>query len=145
MDIPSQMMIGSLESVTPAEETKANSDLDMEEFLYIISNAMSMPSLDGGSGGGGNETDYIGQMVQFGMLDQMQALTETMQTTMLMTQQQQALSMVGKEVSLKTEADQLEKGVVEKVRFDSGYATIQVNGKTYSMNAIVEAGPASAE
>lgn len=146
MDIPSQMMIGSLENVTPAEETKKNSDLDMEQFLYIISNAMSMPSMDGGSGGGGgNETDYIGQMVQFGMLDQMQALTETMQTTMLMTQQQQALSMVGKEVSLKTEEDQLVKGVVEKVRFDSGYATIQVNGKSYSMNNIVEAGPASAE
>lgn len=143
MNVPSQMTIGSLEKVVPENETKKNSDLDMEQFLYIISNAMSMPSLDGGSGGGGGETDYIGQMVQFGMLDSMQELTKTMQTTMLMTQQQQALGMVGKEVSLKTEEDQLVKGVVEKVKFDSGYATIQVNGKTYSLNNIVEVGAAS--
>lgn len=143
MDIPSQMTIGSLENVVPGEETKQNSDLDMEQFLYIISNAMSMPSLDGSSGSGGGETDYIGQMVQFGMLDSMQELTETMQTTMLMTQQQQALGMVGKQVSLKTEEDQLVNGVVEKVRFDSGYATIQVNGKSYSLNNIVEVGEKS--
>ena len=47
MDIPNKMMIGSLSAVQPAEETKQNSDLDMEEFLQIISSAMSMPSFDG--------------------------------------------------------------------------------------------------
>lgn len=141
MIVPPQMTIGSLNQITPEADTKQNSDLDMEQFLMIISKAMSMPSLDGGSGsGGGNETDYIGQMVQFGMLNQMQELTETMQTTMLMTQQQQAVGMVGKQVTLKTDADQLVSGAVEKVRFDNGYATIQVNGAQYSLNSITEVG-----
>ncbi|WP_208558988.1 hypothetical protein [Marinilactibacillus kalidii] len=141
MIIPSQMTIGSLNQLAPDEETKKNSDLDMEQFLTIISKAMSMPSLDGGSGGsGGNETDYIGQMVQFGMLNSMQELTDTMQTTMLMTQQQQAVGMVGKQVTLKTEADQMVSGAVEKVRFDNGYATVQVNGTQYALNNIIEVG-----
>lgn len=138
MNIPSNMMIGSLNAIQPEEQTKQNSDLDMEQFLQIISSAMSMPSFDGGGGGGGSETDYIGQMVQFGMLNAMNDLNETMQTNLLMGQQQQALSLVGKEVTITSEDDQLVMGPVEKVRFDNGYATLQVNGVTYDMNDVIE-------
>lgn len=139
MNIPSNMMIGSLNAIQPEEQTRQNSDLDMEQFLQIISSAMSMPSFDGGGGGGGSETDYIGQMVQFGMLNAMNDLNETMQTNLLMGQQQQALSLVGKEVTITSEDDQLVMGPVEKVRFDNGYATLQVNGVTYDMNDVIEA------
>lgn len=139
MNIPKNMMIGSLDAIQPAEQTKQNSDLDMEQFLQIISSAMSMPSMDGGGGsGGGSETDYIGQMVQFGMLNAMNDLNDTMQTNVLMGQQQQALSLVGKEVVITGEDDQLVTGAVEKVRFDNGYATLQVNGATYDMNDVIE-------
>ncbi|OJF90878.1 FLgD tudor-like domain-containing protein [Alkalibacterium sp. 20] len=139
MNIPNNMMIGSLSAIQPAEETKQNSDLDMEQFLQIISSAMSMPSFDGqGSGGGGSETDYIGQMVQFGMLNAMEDLNKSMQTTVLMSQQQQALGLVGKKVTLASEEAQLVSGPVEKVRFDNGYATLQVNGKTYQLNDVIE-------
>ena len=138
MNIPSNMMIGSLNAIQPEEQTRQNSDLDMEQFLQIISSAMSMPSFDGGGGGGGSETDYIGQMVQFGMLNAMNDLNETMQTNLLMGQQQQALSLVGKEVTITSEDDQLVMGPVEKVRFDNGYATLQVNGITYDMNDVIE-------
>lgn len=138
MNIPSNMMIGSLNAIQPEEQTRQNSDLDMEQFLQIISSAMSMPSFDGGGGGGGSETDYIGQMVQFGMLNAMNDLNETMQTNLLMGQQQQALSLVGKEVTITSEDDQLVMGPVDKVRFDNGYATLQVNGITYDMNDVIE-------
>lgn len=140
MDIPNKMMIGSLKAVQPAEETKQNSDLDMEEFLQIISSAMSMPSFDGQGGGGGSETDYIGQMVQFGMLNAMEDLNGSMQTTMLMSQQQQALGLIGKTVTLGSDEAELITGKVEKVRFDNGYATLQINGKTYQMNDVIEVG-----
>ncbi|MDZ7835766.1 MAG: hypothetical protein U5K84_11065 [Alkalibacterium sp.] len=101
MNIPENMLIGSLSAIKPEEETKQNSDLDMEQFLKIISSAMSMPSFDGqGSGGGGSETDYIGQMVQFGMMNAMQEINDSMQTTVLMSQQQQALGMVGRQVTV---------------------------------------------
>lgn len=138
MNIPSNMMIGSLKAIQPEEQTRQNSDLNMEQFLQIISSAMSMPSFDGGGGGGGSETDYIGQMVQFGMLNAMNDLSETMQTNLLMGQQQQALSLVGKEVTITSEDDQLVMGPVDKVRFDNGYATLQVNGMTYDMNDVIE-------
>lgn len=138
MTIPSNIMIGSLKSIQPEAETRQNSDLDMEQFLYIIANAMSMPSFDGQGSGGGSETDYIGQMVQFGMLNAVNDLNDTMQTSMLMNQQQQALSLVGKQVTIAGKEDQLVKGAVEKVRFDEGYATLMVNGKLYQMNDVIE-------
>jgi len=138
MTIPSNMMIGSLKSIQPEAETRQNSDLDMEQFLYIIANAMSMPSFDGQGSGGGSETDYIGQMVQFGMLNAVNDLNDIMQTSMLMNQQQQALSLVGKQVTIAGKEDQLVKGAVEKVRFDEGYATLMVNGKLYQMNDVIE-------
>ncbi len=138
MNIPNNMMIGSLKAIQPEEETRQNSDLDMEQFLYIIANAMSMPSFDGQGSGGGSETDYIGQMVQFGMLNAVSDLNETMTTNLLMNQQQQALSLVGKNVTITGQEDQLVAGAVEKVRFDNGYATLQVNGRTYQMNDVIE-------
>jgi flagellar basal-body rod modification protein FlgD len=138
MTIPSNMMIGSLKSIQPEAETRQNSDLDMEQFLYIIANAMSMPSFDGQGSGGGSETDYIGQMVQFGMLNAVNNMNDTMQMSMLMNQQQQALSLVGKQVTIAGAEDQLVKGAVEKVRFDEGYATLMVNGKLYQMNDVIE-------
>ncbi|EXJ22387.1 Flagellar basal-body rod modification protein FlgD [Alkalibacterium sp. AK22] len=138
MNIPNNMMIGSLRAIQPEQEMRNNSDLDMEQFLYIISNAMSMPSFDGQGSGGGSETDYIGQMVQFGMLNAVNDLNETMQTSLLMNQQQQALSFVGKSVKIADSGDQLVSGTVDKVRFDNGYATLQVNGRTYQMNDVIE-------
>lgn len=137
MNIPNNMMIGSLKSIQPEETTRQNSDLNMEQFLHIIANAMSMPSFDG-EGSGGSETDYIGQMVQFGMLNAVSDLNETMQTNLLMNQQQQALSLVGKDVTIAGKEDQLVMGTVEKVRFDNGYATLQVDGKTFDMNDVIE-------
>ena len=138
MTIPSNMMIGSLKSIQPEAETRQNSDLDMEQFLYIIANAMSMPSFFGQGSGGGSETDYIGQMVQFGMLNAVNDMNDTMRMSMLMNQQQQALSLVGKQVTIAGAEDQLVKGAVEKVRFDEGYATLMVNGKLYQMNDVIE-------
>lgn len=137
MSISNDMMIGSLNHLKQAEDKKMNSDLDMEQFLYIISNAMSMPSFDGG-GSGGSETDYIGQMVQFGMLNAMQDLTQTMETNLLINHQQQAFSFIGKQVTLTGEEDQLVTGVVEKVRFEGGIATLQVNGTPYQMSDVIE-------
>ncbi|GAA0362093.1 hypothetical protein GCM10008932_13410 [Alkalibacterium iburiense] len=138
MTIPDNMMIGSTNALQQAPEKKLNSDLNMEQFLQIISHAMSMPSFGGESGGSGSETDYIGQMVQFGMLNAMQDLNETMQSNLLINHQQQAFSLVGKEVTLTSQEDQLVSGVVEKVRFENGIATLHVNGEAYTMSDVIE-------
>lgn len=139
------MTIGSVQGYQADQpDTSLNSDLDMEQFLYIIANAMSMPSFDGGGGGdAGGATDYIGQMVQFGVLNQMQELTQTMQSTLLMSQQQQATSLIGKEVKVAGEEGEFITGVVERVRFSQGFGTIIVDGEEYNMSALIEVGEAN--
>ena len=79
-------------------------------------------------------------MVQFGMLNAMEDLNSSMQTNMLMSQQQQALGLIGKNVTLGTEEAELISGKVEKVRFDNGYATLQIDGETYQLNDVIEVG-----
>lgn len=131
-------MIGSIDQMK-ATDIKNNMQIDQEGFLKIMAAAISNPSMSGGEGGE-SHTDYLGQMAQFNMLDQLAEMTTTLQTTMLMSQQQQALSLVGKEVTIAGEEAQLVSGVVEKVRFTNGYATIQVNGAEYGLNDLLEVG-----
>ncbi len=74
------------------------------------------------------------------MLDQMMELTTSIQNTMMMTQQQQALSLVGKEVTVAGLEEGLVTGIVDKVRFSNGFATIQIDGVNYNLNNIIEVG-----
>lgn len=138
MEISPNFLIGSAESLKP-QETKSRTDLGMEDFLQIMAASLRMPSMDAQGGGGDSSTDYMAQMIQYTTLEQLKDLTETMQSTMLMTQQQQALSLVGKEVRVSEEGAAV-TGIVEKVKFQQGYATIEIAGKEYQMNSIQEAG-----
>lgn len=139
MEIPRQFMIGSVDQL-PQTQTERNSDLSQEDFLKIMAAAISMPSFSGDSGGGGKETDYLTQMAQFSIMDQLNEVATSLNTTMLMTQQQQAINLVGKQVSVAGAEQGIVSGTVEKVRFSNGYATIQVNGTDYSLNDILEVG-----
>lgn len=139
MKIPNEFMIGSIEQLT-AEPTKSNTVIDQEDFLKILAAEISNPPIDSGDGGSGSNTDFMGQLIQMNMLDQMTELTSAIQSTMLMTQQQQALSMVGQQVTVAGHEEGLVTGTVEKVRFSNGYATIQVNGLEYNLNSLIEVG-----
>lgn len=140
MKIPNEFMIGSVNQLM-TETHKSNTVINQEDFLRILAAEISNPSFDGGGdGGSGGQTDFMGQLVQMNMLDQMTELTTSIQSTMLMTQQQQALSMVGKQVTVSGQDEGLVSGVVDKVRFSNGFATIQVNGVEYSLNSILEVG-----
>lgn len=139
MRIPHEFMIGELKSDQSAIR-EDNSFLSQEDFLKILAAEISNPSFDmGEGGGGGGKTDYMGQLIQMNMLDQMSELTTSIQSTMLMTQQQQALSLVGQTVKVLGE-DDFVIGVVDKVSFKNGFATIQINGKEYSLNDVIEVG-----
>lgn len=139
MRIPHEFMIGELKS-NRSDIRDDNSFLSQEDFLKILAAELSNPSFDMGEGGGsGGNTDYMGQLIQMNMLDQMSELTTSIQSTMLMTQQQQALSLVGQTVKVLGEDDFI-IGVVDKVSFKNGFATIQINGKEYSLNDVIEVG-----
>lgn len=141
MDIPTNFTIGSTESIRESKQ-KTNAELSSEDFLKIVAASISNPPISSGEGGGssdGGSGDYISQIVQFNMVDQLTALTETVTTNMLMMQQQQGLDMLGKEVKVLDETTFV-TGTVEKVRYTEGYATLQINGKEYALNDVVEVG-----
>ncbi|MER2110885.1 MAG: flagellar hook assembly protein [Carnobacterium sp.] len=140
MDFPTDFMMGSINNVSSTE--KKNNELATEDFLQIMAASIKMPSMPGesGSSGGGGETDYLAQLAQFNTLDQLTTVSETLNLNVLMTQQQQALSLLNKEVKVAGAESGFISGTVDKVKFDQGYATIQVGGKDYALNAILEVG-----
>ena len=138
MDITSNFTIGSTEQLV-SNKSQSNSDLSMDDFLQIMAAAIKMPAMseEGGSSGGSN--DYMAQMIQFSTMEQLKDLTESMNTTMLMTQQQQALAMIGKTVTVTGEAS-IVTGVVDKVKFSNGFATLMIGGKDYYLNDVQSIG-----
>ncbi|SEK21956.1 flagellar basal-body rod modification protein FlgD [Carnobacterium iners] len=138
MDIPNEFHIGSVKSLAPIKG-KGN-EISTDDFLQIMAATMKMPPMPGGSegGGGGGETDQLTQLATFNMLDQLTKISEKMNSGLLINQQQQAFNLMGKEVKV-LDGEGFATGIVEKVRFDKGYATIQVNGKNFYLNDIIEA------
>ena len=67
-----------------------NTTIKMDDFLKIISTAMSTPSLDGDSSSSSSSTDYISQMSQFAMLQAVTDLEKEVTSSMMVSQQQQA-------------------------------------------------------
>lgn len=120
-------------------QTKKSSDISMDDFLKILAASMSNPSMGGSDSSDGGSTDYISQLVQFTTLESLNELSETLTTSVILQQQQQAFSLINKQVTLMDGIETL-SGTIEKVRFANGYATIVVNGKEYSMSAIQEIG-----
>lgn len=138
MDITSNFTIGSTEQLG-SNITQSNSDLSMDDFLQIMAAAMKMPAMSEEGGSSGGSTDYMAQMIQFSTMEQLKELTESMNTTMLMTQQQQALAMIGKTVTVTGE-ESIVTGVVDKVKFANGYATLMIGGKEYYLNNVQSIG-----
>ena len=132
--------VASLSSSTALQQTKKSSDISMDDFLKILAASMSNPSMsaDSSSSGSGG-TDYISQLVQFTTLEQLNTLSDTLTTSTLIVQQQQAFQLIGKQVTMNGEEGN-ESGKVEKVRFQNGYATLVVNGTEYKMSALQEVG-----
>ena len=138
MDITSNFTIGSTEQLV-SNKSQSNSDLSMDDFLQIMAAAIKMPAMSEEGGSSGGSTDYMAQMIQFSTMEQLKDLTESLNTTMLMTQQQQALAMIGKTVSV-TGAESILTGVVEKVKFSNGFATLMIGGKDYYLNDVQSIG-----
>ncbi|AEB30648.1 putative flagellar hook assembly protein [Carnobacterium sp. 17-4] len=139
MEFSTDYMMGSVNNTSTR---KTGTELSTEDFLQIMAASIKMPSMpgEGGSGGGGGETDYLAQLAQFNTLDQLTTVSETLNLNVLMTQQQQALSLLNKEVKVAGADSGFVSGTVDKVKFDQGYATIQVDGKDYTLNDILEVG-----
>lgn len=113
--------------------------LSVNDFLRIMAAEMSNQTPFGDSGGGGSKTDYITQMAQFTMLEQMGEMAESINVLALMNQQQYTIGLIGKEVTVM-DGDKELVGVVEKVKFQDGYAVAIVDGKEYNLGSIISIG-----
>lgn len=127
------------------QEIKKNSNLSIDDLMKIIAAELSNQSLVGSEGGGGSKTDYVGQLSQLTMMEQMSEIGEGLTNLNFMGQHQYAFGLIGKEVMLINPENPDDKeqniiGVVDKVKFQAGYAVLEVGGKDYPMGAVLEVG-----
>ena len=76
--------------------------------------------------------EFMTQLAQFSLLSQVQEGNETVNVLKTLTQQQQALGLLGKQVTLKDKAEQFTEGTVYKIAFNAmgdAQLMIEANGQ----------------
>ena len=116
---------------------KANDAMGVDDFLKIMT--AQLQNLDPMGENSADSSDYISQMAQFTMLEQMNNLASSLQNLSVLSQQQLSFSLVGKTTTL-FDGEREITGVVEKVRYRDGYAYPVIDGKEYSMGMVIEVG-----
>ena len=119
------------------QEVKGNDVLDVNDFLKIIT--AQLQNMDPLGGNSTDPSEYVNQMVQFTMLEQMNNLVSSLDNMTMLSQQQMSFSLVGKEVTI-FDGETRFTGTVESVRYREGVAYPVVNGTEYSMGFIEEVG-----
>lgn len=109
------------------------SSLAVDDFLQIMAAEIKNQSPMGGESGGGSKTDYLSQLAQFTMLEQMTSLSEGVNQLTMLNQ----VSLIGKEVTIFNGSDNV-KGIVEKVKFYNSTVILQVDGEDYPINLLME-------
>jgi len=128
-------------SQTYSNTTKNSSSLSVDDFLQIMAAEIQNQNPMGGeSGGGGSKTDYLSQLAQFTMLEQMNTMTDGINQINMLNQ----VSLIGKEVIIYNGEENV-KGVVEKVKFFNSTVILQVNGEDYPINLLMEVSDEVAE
>lgn len=114
--------------------TKNKSSLSVNDFLQIMAaEIQNQNPMGGDSSGGGSKTDYLSQLAQFTMLEQMNTIAEGINQTNMLNQ----VSLIGKSVKIFNGEDNIQ-GLVEKVKFFNSSVILQVNGEDYPINLLME-------
>lgn len=109
------------------------SSLAVDDFLKIMAAEIQNQSPMGGESGGGSKTDYLSQLAQFTMLEQMSTVTEGINQLTMLNQ----VSLIGKQVTIFNGTDNV-KGIVEKVKFYNSTVILQVDGEDYPIGLLME-------
>lgn len=121
-------------------DSSSKTTVSMDDFLKIMSATMSNPSMDdSGSSGSGSGTDYMTSLAQYESLNTLMSMNKSLTASLAVQQQQEALGMLGKQVSLIDNGQQV-SGKVDQVKFSNGLATLVVNGKEYQLSSLSEVG-----
>lgn len=112
-------------------KNKPGSSLAVDDFLKIMVAEIQNQSPTGDSSG--SKTDYLSQLAQFTMLDQMTALADSLNQMNMLNQ----VSLIGKSVTIYNGGEDV-NGIVDKVKFYNSQVYLQVNNKDYEIGLLME-------
>ncbi|WP_281165314.1 flagellar hook capping FlgD N-terminal domain-containing protein [Liquorilactobacillus sicerae] len=131
--------IASLSSSTiynNTDSSDSNTTVSMDDFLKILSATMSNPSIDDSSSSSSSSgSDYMSELAQYESLNTLTEMNQTLTASVELQQQQEALGMLGKNVTL-TDNGSTVSGTVDQVKFENGMGTIVVNGNEYELSSL---------
>jgi len=121
----------TLEEYQKQSRTTGKSDLDMDDFLKLfIAQMANQDPLSSSSGSGSGGMDYITQMAQMTMLEQLSSLNDALSSS-------QAYSMIGKYAYIGGEAgSELLFGKVDGVLNEDGVNYLMIGGNTYDLSEV---------
>lgn len=108
------------------------SELGMDDFLkLLVAQMQNQDPMGGDSSGGGGGTEYITQLAQFTMLEQLSALKSELSAS-------KAYNLLGKYVYIEVQASSEQVcGKVEGIVTRDGKQCVVVGGQTYEMSRII--------
>jgi flagellar basal-body rod modification protein FlgD len=118
----------------------SGSNLAVEDFLQIMAAEIKNQSPMGGESGSGSKTDYLSQLAQFTMLEQMNTISDGINQLSMLNQ----VSLIGKEVTIYNGEENI-KGVVEKVKFYNSTVILQVDNEDYPIGLLMEVSDGTSE
>jgi flagellar basal-body rod modification protein FlgD len=110
-----------------------NKSLSIDDFLKIMAAEIKNQNISGDESGGGSKTDYLTQMAQFTMLEQLNQIYDSINQVNMLNQAR----LVGKEVKIYSEEGEI-VGVVEKVKFANNNVYLQIEQKDYPIGLLLE-------
>ena len=114
-----------------------SSQMGVDDFLKIMT--AQLQNQDPMGGNSKDPGEYIAQMAQFTMLEQLSAVSDGINQISMLSEQQMSFSLIGKTVKIN-QGEESVTGVVEKVRYKNGMAYPVVDGKEYPMGLVEEIG-----
>ena len=111
--------------VTPGSQGSAGPSMGKDDFLKVL--VAQMQHMDPLNTEGGDQ-EFIGQMTQFSMLEQVTNLTKANEGLARASQMNEAVGLMGKTVSWKGEGEQAASGKVERVVVEDGKAKLVIAG-----------------
>ncbi len=127
------MEIRGLNNTTTNTNNINNKSLSIDDFLKIMAAEIKNQNVSGGESEGGSKTDYLTQMAQFSMLEQLNQIYESINQVNMLNQAR----LVGKEVKIYSEEGDI-VGIVEKVKFANNNVYLQIDQKDYPIGLLVE-------
>ena len=129
-------------SRTPSRaEQNSSTNLGKEDFLKLLTVQLQyqdpLNPLE--------NTEFIAQMAQFTSLEQTKGMKEDLGEMRRQTQFQQAIGLIGKDVTLQPDDSTVVKGKVTGLEIKEGVPGIIVNGKLYQLEDVQNVQQATTE